>query len=414
LNLFTKQLNYFVDELGKSVVGSVDTMVRFVGWSDEGESDIDAVVVFALLVDARFSPKMQYFVKCGLRDDPGCVGLLNKTLPFVVRILTRAPRFLGNAGVRVIDVSTSDEFCWMLLQQRRVWKFGAVTQHICCDCPTLLDTVVIGYEAFFKERIVAAKAKPCKRAFVLPVELDIDDPWAYGQSRAVIPSSIAECVPVADIGLFGLDGEDGGDLLLNPDDLLHNELEVGACNWIDAAVQDVDPEEQADQLDPMCFASSDPNLDDHDEVTESLHELEQSCSADIEKVPDIFDVVRVACIDDLGYVRCAVHPWSSKNPAGRLTSWPNDKPMALRSVSMRCFYHPNCSLAKSRKKLTDEDLLCWLFSGDALVLGGDTLRAQGERHVQLGRSDRFLKLSSQPSSSSGSGSVCPAPVSVDQ
>ena len=84
LNLFTKQLNYVVDELGKSVVGSVDTMVRFVGWSDEGESDTDAVVVFALLVDARFSPKMQYFVKCGLPDDPGCVGLLNKSLPFVV------------------------------------------------------------------------------------------------------------------------------------------------------------------------------------------------------------------------------------------------------------------------------------------------------------------------------------------
>ena len=66
-----------------------------------------------------------------------------------------------------------------------------------------------------------------------------------------------------------------------------------------------------------------------------------------------------------GYVSIADLPRSAylRHP-GRITTWPESKPLEHRSVSIRCYFHPGCSVAKVRARVTDLRLLEWLFSAE--------------------------------------------------
>ena len=82
-------------------------------------------------------------------------------------------------------------------------------------------------------------------------------------------------------------------------------------------------------------------------------------------------VAAQACaVSPLGYVSCPLGLWSCRPSIGRLTSWPASKPVALRSISMTCYLHPNCSSpAKRRGAVSDDQMLQWLFFGSSAGWG---------------------------------------------
>lgn len=78
--------------------------------------------------------------------------------------------------------------------------------------------------------------------------------------------------------------------------------------------------------------------------------------------------VAAAEVDSAGYITVPVGPWSALPVLGRLTSWPEEKPVELRSVSCRCRMHPRCSVTKARRRITDAQLVAWLVSASPLPL----------------------------------------------
>ena len=106
LDHITKMLSAVVDSLGKQQVDLCDSLLRFVGFPDEAEAA--EVLVFALIVDARYSPKMQYLAICRLVD-VDVQDALSSRFPFDIEICAREPRLPGNQGLVVCDISTSDE-----------------------------------------------------------------------------------------------------------------------------------------------------------------------------------------------------------------------------------------------------------------------------------------------------------------
>ena len=71
-----------------------------------------------------------------------------------------------------------------------------------------------------------------------------------------------------------------------------------------------------------------------------------------------------ATISEMGQVTCDVGRWSAYTAIGRITEWPRGRPEHLRNVSMRCYVHSRCSLAKVRGAVTNRDLLEWLFAAE--------------------------------------------------
>lgn len=95
-----------------------------------------------------------------------------------------------------------------------------------------------------------------------------------------------------------------------------------------------------------------------------------------------------------GYVTCALAPWPEKRHAGRITSWPKRLLESERSVSMRCALHSNCSWAKRRHLVCDEDLLCWLYSGRYEPDASTTRRNElASEHIRIGRAMQFPRAS---------------------
>jgi hypothetical protein len=78
------------------------------------------------------------------------------------------------------------------------------------------------------------------------------------------------------------------------------------------------------------------------------------------------EAAAAARIGVAGYISCHIPPWDTVPNPGRLTTWPESKPMAQRSVALRCYLHPGCTVTKGRSRVTDDLLLKWLFSGEVV------------------------------------------------
>lgn len=100
LEHLTKLVSSMVDGLGKESVQAVKHLIRFVGYETDAQDDAGAICYLALLVDARYSPKMQYFARCEAIDDGPCIAA-TKPLPFHLKISDQAPRLPGNDGKKV-------------------------------------------------------------------------------------------------------------------------------------------------------------------------------------------------------------------------------------------------------------------------------------------------------------------------
>ena len=77
--------------------------------------------------------------------------------------------------------------------------------------------------------------------------------------------------------------------------------------------------------------------------------------------PTAEDAFAAAALVAGGYIKCALEPWHQGH-IGRITSWPESKPLHLRSSSCRCYMHPGCTVAKARSQVSDAFYMHWLFS----------------------------------------------------
>ena len=98
--------------------------------------------------------------------------------------------------------------------------------------------------------------------------------------------------------------------------------------------------------------------------------------------PSAADAVRPARIGFGGYITCTLEPWSVMGSVGRISTWPESVEMNKRSVACKCFMH-KCSVAKSRRLLSDEQLMTWLFTATPPPIGTTLaeLTRLGEEHV---------------------------------
>ena len=227
----------------------------------------------------------------------------------------------------------------------------------------------------FKE---AAKVPAPAHAAVWPSVSDVD-PLAHGAAESATSRFVG-----AGVHDFRPDGNDGHALSpsMGEDDqeLVYDEVRLRA------------------DIDTLCHPDLDGEdiilFDDDDAADAHAHDLSELGHADDEAhlvaliggdiAPEIdhasassssdgaftpLEVARTAYIDEHGWVRCPTQPWASMGgPVGRLTTWPLDKPLAKRSVGMRCYMHPRCSRAVMRTAATDLQLLEWLFNGRPLPL----------------------------------------------
>jgi len=105
----TQMLRQWCDGLKKDVVSKSSTLVCFRGLDFTNGRRRD---VCALLVFARYSPKMQLFARCRVEptgdDDPGR-EVLPDTFPFLVSLQVGAARL--SSAFRAVSCCTSDELC---------------------------------------------------------------------------------------------------------------------------------------------------------------------------------------------------------------------------------------------------------------------------------------------------------------
>ena len=402
LTLLTTRLYRFVDTLSKQEVESADILLRFVGKHAENDTDEDAITMLFLLVDARFSPKVQSLARCHMTDE-STINFAN--VPFDIMIGQRRCRIPGSSGAQVIDIVTSDEACYEMVAKRSWWAFGKVQHHIKVEVDSLLYMVVDGVDPL---QPVVAPAKLKKKATAsaadrfLPPELDVEDPLSSSSSRG----SAAGKGPLSGTDLAGTVHVPVDPEVDHADDVLHNlangdeamEAELAAA---EADVHgSIDPEDikAAEDLAKVVASASGGTEGDDSDKEDGEEEEENSEGA---ALVSLFEAVRACTVSPMGYVTCDIEPYKSLlSPLARITTWPASKPLASRSVSIRCYRHPGCSFAKTRWSITDNDLLCWLFSGDLTAAGSrDFLKEKGIAHMAKGRAGTFPRMDAASSSS---------------
>ena len=94
-----------------------------------------------------------------------------------------------------------------------------------------------------------------------------------------------------------------------------------------------------------------------------------------------------ATTDDDGMVFLDEAPYEQYKPVGSISTW-------RTNVGMRCFLHTGCSVTRSRRRVTDSQLLQWLCARQVLGVGTlpDVENAAREAHQRL--SYKFLSANS--------------------
>lgn len=277
-----------------------------------------------------------------------------------------------------------------LLSHKRSWRLVPMKYEIDMSAPGLLHMIVSSSGDEFEPQR-ATKTRTTVRN--LDEVFDLGDPMEYGRSQASrasgssAPASSRQGGASADNGVLSALGWEFDFEEVEPDiaaDLAEAiAAERQVLGEIAAAMGEAADGEgvpQAQDEDEIGFEDipTDPAVEDASPV-DGIEVVTPPPPPSPEQLADLCEV------DDRGQVWCAIPPFSVYRPVGRITTWPESKPLEKRSVSIRCALHPKCNVAKSRSKVTDRELLVWLFSGDALGLGAASaeVAAAGQRHKTL-------------------------------
>ena len=254
---------------------------------------------------------------------------------------------------RVVCFQTSDELALSLVQSANDWQLRPLTWETPTDVASLLDMRVVGAEPSFDEGLRVKSKNLADKAFEMPDVFGCGNPYEHGAESA-------------DAANEGDDHEEGDPYAFGADD--ENE-EAMSSSSLEA--------EAAELASGLGGPEGGDDDDDDDEM-----DVFDSAVAD---EPTIADFVEASDVNDVGYVTCPLEPWASKARVGRISTWPFNKPLENRSVAMRCYVHPNCTVAKARWRVTDQQLLKWLFSG-TIPESGCTAARRAElqkQHVAL-------------------------------
>ena len=87
-----------------------------------------------------------------------------------------------------------------------------------------------------------------------------------------------------------------------------------------------------------------------------------------------------ARIDAHGYVTTDVMPWAAKGLLGRITVWPNKPGIqpSRQNIAARCYMHASCSYSRKRDRVSDQQILRWLFSARPLEHPSPEQRAEAK------------------------------------
>lgn len=383
LDRLVARLSAWTDALGKEGAAQSNNLLWLHGAREEdgaidGGASLDrshsepsdAIV---LLVSGRYSPKLQYFAPChiyGRRSS--ALFFAMPPYPFLVSLDIGPSRMGGSA--KVIQYQTSDELAMTLLQCPGVthWQFFPLTWELPMELPSLVHMRVIRNEVEFDQKSRARNHQKSFRETGLPREFDLGDPFTHGaQSVEQNNADAADAEPSDSAAMY--DGV--------------AEVAEDDCTSSSSEATEV---MVAEDIDNMDDAGDDEGGDDDDE---------EDIFGDDAAEPTAAELAAAAEVQATGHVRSRMHPWNKLAAVGRITTWPENKPMDSRSVSCRCYAHPRCSIAKPRKRVTDAVLLTWLFSGRIPSIESTAAEKAAMQREHLAKFDEVLAAAAAASSS---------------
>ena len=353
------RLTRLVESADKQLVDDCMLFVAFrsVQWHAMEDPDLIGPMppcpdMIVCVQDLSASPKMQFLLPYKLGDNglgPMCFNF--PTPPFKIDAHFGRSRLTDCSDA--LGTVTSDEHCIGLLQKDPMWTIAVVTCKL-VDGPNLLLAEVIGI------------AEP----FVVPTR---------PRKEAVKPADLCIRMLESSDPLSRQSDETGGSLLGGPigrspggvggirpyNELMETDSSDGDCIREEEAeaVDGLPADLLVDQIEEVAHVSGlGPEPPDDENADEPDAEDEEAAAPDVVTPKDMAEA---SLLDEGGYVSCSIGPYAGfKNKQiGRITDWPDSKPVPNRSVSVRCFLHGACSSsAVKRHSTSDARLLEWLYT----------------------------------------------------
>jgi hypothetical protein len=178
LSAITGRLSSWVDSFGAAACRKCDRLLLLRGRAARLDLEDAQCHLVVLLIDARFSPKMQFFGVCRLKDSIGDYSCSLSALPCVVSLATEMSAI--STKFRTLMLMTSDELGMSMLgRDMDEWGIAPLKWEMVVGAGSLMDMRVteIG------ENFTAAPRIPRTvnvASNVLDV-LDMRDPVAFGE-----------------------------------------------------------------------------------------------------------------------------------------------------------------------------------------------------------------------------------------
>ena len=364
-----------------------------------GEGPIADADVIVLLALRRQRPVVQVFARCCL------VGACSDSVfacpppPFRVEIRISPSRLCSSClGV---ELCTSDELALELARLRLDWSLIPLSWAEVLDVESLLVFAITSLQP----PLVAARA-PCVRRPRGAADL-LAVLGSLGALEMLPPEEPAHPADEEEIV-----GEDEGPLLAGyPADFV-GDVAAELAEEFGVNVEDDFILEEALQPELPDEGAAELELEAEHAVLIALGAVSADAGGDGAGEPAAVPAASAAAfavVDANGGVTCPLEPWCQLELCGTITTWPKNKPLIQRNVSIKCKVHSACkSKAGKRAVLTDAELLAWLFSGTCepfCTLGRSNELANEHEKLWWARNGEG---GAAASSSSGSGLLRPA------
>ena len=340
-------------------------------------------------IDARFQPVAQLYAPCHVLGSEAFAGSMPRIcmpshFPFTVEICVAQPRmdWLTKRS-RSVSIVTSAELALAMAKLSSKWRMFPLVWRLPKDTDSLLQMEMVGHGEEFVPR-----PKRQVRMHVWHPELDganhfQADPMDVGGAGGGHPPPL-DGAGLVDRGAgVGLEDSDDSDLedifqLGRADVESMGEAPLDVAPDLDVAfdaggVAPGSPGALGGVEDGAVGAALSGPEDDRAEELLADDGLEPEPPLPAPMAPSVEELVANSAISPYGNVTCTLAPYSSMARVGRLTTWPVERPLHLRSASMQCSLHTGsgvtCSLARARATVSDATLLKWLYMGEFLPAG---------------------------------------------
>lgn len=443
----------YVDSIGPTVAKVPEQLVLLE--PEQPDSQGRRLQVIALLADVRFSPKVQIFARCFLKEGnhplqfnvPAGPGMI---VSIAVRECRLARRF------QVLHLCTSDDLALELAKLAPVWRLVPLEWELVAGSRNLLDMQIrCRGEAFVpKAKVVVRSSKVTSQAQATMDILDAGNPFEIGRllsERAAAsrpglrkrprrhlgapcrlelqnrvdnrrrlsathsnqPQNVSNTIvfvirffvgliwPISNTalgqaffqGLLSQCSLRGVTMLLHlhpttgfeAPSILEEEDDGVACILDDVDLEGLPPDLVRDIISEHLFErvflgqeQAAEDLGDTNPVDPEASSGDEAEIAAAFSEPALISVAEVCAAAQTspgGYISSPVGVWAGRPMVGRLTTWPEHKPIPNRSVSVRCYLHTGCCTpARARGKVSDDRLREWLFSGVIPEVGASAAR----------------------------------------